>query len=78
MKTAADTSVLAAAFASWHEHHGAALAPHRMTPNVVSTYLDKSFGGCAVFALPSIKLLTLDTRAHRIYALLAADHEMVA
>jgi len=82
-----------------------------MMPKVVSTYLDKSFGGCAVFALPgadqrklvatceaqrivgsaiydaliaatcthgSIKLLTLDARAHQIYALLGADHEMVA
>ena len=78
MKTAADTSVLVASFASWHEHHELAFAamgridavlahclletysvltrlpaPHRMTPGVVASFLDRSFRGRAAFALPA-------------------------
>lgn len=76
MKIAADTSVLVAAFASWHEQHELAFAairrvnamvahcmietysvltrlpaPHRMTPDVVASYLERSFDGYPVFAL---------------------------
>ena len=79
MKVAADTSVLVAAFASWHERHDVAFAavghadalvahclletysvltrlpsPHRMLPDVVATYLDRSFGRHAVFGLPAL------------------------
>ena len=136
MKTTADTSVLVAAFASWHEHHGVATAaiarvdaivahclletysvltrlpaPHRMTAKVVATYLDKSFATHPVFVLPAteqralvascvsrglaggsiydaliaatcahahLHLVTLDARARATYALLGADHEMLA
>lgn len=84
MKIAADTSVLVASFASWHENHGVAAAavarvdaivahclletfsvltrlpaPHRMTPPVVATFLDKSFGDHPVFALPATQQRTL-------------------
>jgi predicted nucleic acid-binding protein len=77
LRLAADTSVLVASFASWHEHHDVAFAavgrvdtivahclletysvltrlpvPHRMTPGVVSTFLDESFAEHAVVALP--------------------------
>jgi predicted nucleic acid-binding protein len=73
---AADTSVLVAAFASWHEHHDVAFAairrldavvahclletysvltrlpaPHRMTAEVASRYLQGSFGGHRVLGL---------------------------
>jgi predicted nucleic acid-binding protein len=73
---AADTSVLVAAFASWHEHHDVAFAavrrldavvahclletysvltrlpaPHRMTAEVVSRYLQGSFSGHRVLGL---------------------------
>jgi predicted nucleic acid-binding protein len=76
VKIAADTSVLVAAFASWHEQHELAFAairrvnamvahclvetysvltrlpaPHRMTPDVVASYLDRSFDALPVFAL---------------------------
>lgn len=76
MTVAADTSVLVAAFASWHEHHDVAFAairrldavvahclletysvltrlpaPHRMTPDVVSRYLEASFSGHRVLGL---------------------------
>lgn len=78
MKTTADTSVLVAAFASWHEHHEIAFAalgrvdaivthclletysvltrlpaPHRMTPEVVTSYLEQSFAAMTVYALPA-------------------------
>jgi predicted nucleic acid-binding protein len=78
VKTTADTSVLVAAFASWHEHHDLAFAalarvdaivahclletysvltrlpaPHRMTPEVVASYLDRSFGTLAAYVLPA-------------------------
>ena len=78
MRTTADTSVLVAAFASWHEHHRVAFAavgrvdvvvahclvetysvltrlpaPHRMTPDVVSEYLNRTFARHAVVALPA-------------------------
>ena len=136
MKIAADTSVLVASFASWHEHHDIAFAaigrvdalvahclletysvltrlpaPHRMTPDVVASFLDQSFSSHAVFALPApeqqkligtcvkqglaggavydaliaatcthagLKLLTLDSRARQTYAVLGADHELLA
>jgi predicted nucleic acid-binding protein len=73
---AADTSVLVAAFASWHEHHEAAFiavrrldavvahclletysvltrlpAPHRMTAEVASTYLQAAFSGHRILGL---------------------------
>src|SRR5262249_11387548 len=73
---AADTSVLVAAFASWHEHHEGAFiairrldavvahclletysvltrlpAPHRMTAEVVTKYLQASFSGHRVLGL---------------------------
>ncbi|HEX3482813.1 MAG TPA: PIN domain-containing protein [Kofleriaceae bacterium] len=76
MTVAADTSVLVAAFASWHERHDVALAairrldavvahclletysvltrlpaPHRMTADVVSRYLQASFGERRVLGL---------------------------
>ena len=76
MTVAADTSVLVAAFASWHEHHDVAFAairrldavvahclletysvltrlpaPHRMTAEVVSRYLQASFSGHRVLGL---------------------------
>ncbi len=76
MKSAADTSVIVASFASWHEHHAVAAAaigridvvvahclletysvltrlpaPHRMTSEVVSTYLRDAFGKSAIAAL---------------------------
>jgi predicted nucleic acid-binding protein len=76
VKIAADTSVIVASFASWHEHHTLAYAavgrtdavvahclletysvltrlraPHRMTPDVVSSYLELAFGDHAVFGL---------------------------
>lgn len=69
MRSTADTSVLVAAFASWHQHHDVAFAalarvdavvthclletysvltrlpaPHRMSADVVATYLDRTFG----------------------------------
>ena len=78
MKIAADTSVLVASFATWHEHHDVAFAavgrvdiviahclletfsvltrlpaPHRMTADVVATYLESSFGKHDVVALPA-------------------------
>lgn len=78
MKIAADTSVLVASFAAWHEHHELAFAaldrvdtviahclletysvltrlpaPHRMTPDVVATYLDASFAEHDVLGLPA-------------------------
>jgi predicted nucleic acid-binding protein len=81
VKTAPDTSVLVASFASWHEHHEIAFAatgrvdalvahclletysvltrlpaPHRMTPDVVSSFLDDTY------------------RAHTVYGLPAAEH----
>lgn len=84
MKRTADTSVLVAAFASWHEHHDLAFeaigrvdaviahslletfsvltrlpAPHRMTAEVVATFIDKSFGGHEVVALPAVDQRTL-------------------
>jgi len=84
VKRAADTSVLVAAFASWHEHHDIAFeaigrvdaviahslletfsvltrlpAPHRMTAEVVSTFIDKSFGDHEVVALPGEAQRTL-------------------
>ena len=84
MKTAADTSVLIAAFASWHEHHALAFtaldrvdavvahclietysvltrlpAPHRMTSDVVASYLEQNFGGYPVFGLPAPELRAL-------------------
>ena len=77
MKLAADTSVLVAAFASWHEHHDNAFAalgrtdavvahclletfsvltrlpaPHRMSADIVASFLDQSFADHAVVALP--------------------------
>jgi predicted nucleic acid-binding protein len=86
VKTTADTSVLVAAFASWHEHHAVAFAaigrvdaivahclietysvltrlpaPHRMTPEMVASYLDQSFGGHPVFGLPAAELRSLTT-----------------
>lgn len=76
MKIAADTSVLVASFAAWHEHHELAFAaidrvdsviahclletfsvltrlpaPHRMTADVVATYLETSFAEHEVLAL---------------------------
>lgn len=76
MTVAADTSVLVAAFASWHEHHDVAFAavrrldavvahclletysvltrlpaPHRMTAEVVSRYLQASYSGHRVLGL---------------------------
>jgi len=79
MKITADTSVLVASFASWHQHHAVALAavrrvdvvvahtlletysvltrlpaPHRMTPEVVSKYLDLTFGKHAVTSLSAV------------------------
>lgn len=76
MTVAADTSVLVAAFASWHEHHDVAFAairrldavvahclletysvltrlpaPHRMTAEIVSRYLQASFSGHRVLGL---------------------------
>jgi predicted nucleic acid-binding protein len=76
VKTTVDTSILVAAFASWHEHHAAAVeaasslnllvahclletysvltrlpAPHRMSSQVVSTWLRVSFGRRAAVAL---------------------------
>ena len=84
MKTAADTSVLIAAFASWHDHHALAFAaldrvdvmvahclletysvltrlpaPHRMAPDVVTSYLEQGFGGYPVFGLPARELRAL-------------------
>ena len=78
MKLAADTSVLVAAFATWHEHHDVAFeaigrvdtvvahclletfsvltrlpAPHRMTADVVASFLDRSFAKHDVVALPA-------------------------
>ena len=80
MKVAADTSVLVAAFASWHEQHGLALraieridaviahcvletysvltrlpSPHRMSSDVVATYLEQTFAGYPAYALPAAK-----------------------
>ncbi|MBA3462242.1 MAG: PIN domain-containing protein [Deltaproteobacteria bacterium] len=77
---APDTSVLVAAFASWHGQHERAFAairrvnamvahclietysvltrlpaPHRMTPEVVTSYLERSFDGHPVFALSAIE-----------------------
>lgn len=76
MKITADTSVIVAAFASWHEHHGVARtaigrvdvvvahclletysvltrlpAPHRMTSDTASEYLQLAFGKHSVVAL---------------------------
>lgn len=84
MNIAADTSVLVAAFASWHEQHELAFAairrvnamvahclietysvltrlpaPHRMTPGVVASYLQRSFDRHAVFILPAAEQRTL-------------------
>jgi predicted nucleic acid-binding protein len=84
VKVAADTSVIVASFASWHEHHALAFAaisrvdavivhclletysvltrlpaPHRMSPEIVSLYLDKSFDEHDVFALPAAEQQTL-------------------
>lgn len=77
MKLAADTSVLIASFASWHEHHDLAFlatgrtdavvghclietfsvltrlpAPHRMTAEVVSEFIERTFADHTVVALP--------------------------
>lgn len=84
MRTAADTSVLVAAFASWHEHHDLAFAaiarvdavvahclletysvltrlpaPHRMTPEIVASFLDQTFGTHEVVALSANEQRTL-------------------
>jgi predicted nucleic acid-binding protein len=86
---AADTSVLVAAFASWHEHHDLAHeaigrtdaviahclletysvltrlpVPHRMAPDVVATYLDRSFGRHAVYGLPPVEQRALVKASH--------------
>lgn len=136
MRVTADTSVLVAAFASWHEHHDLAFAavgrldaivahclletysvltrlpaPHRMAADLVASYLDQSFGrheavallaseqqalvrlcvaqgvaGGSVYdaliaatcARANLKLLTLDARARQTYALLGAEHQLLA
>lgn len=84
MRTAPDTSVLVASFASWHEHHEVAFtavggvdavvghclletysvltrlpAPHRMQPDVVATFLDRSFAKHTVVALPAAEQRSL-------------------
>jgi predicted nucleic acid-binding protein len=67
MKTTADTSVIVAAFATWHEHHAIALAAIKRLDVVV-----------AHCVLETYSVLTRLPPPHRIAADVAADYlEMV-
>ena len=88
MRLTADTSVLVASFASWHEHHRVAFtavdridavvahclletfsvltrlpAPHRMTAEIVSEFIEQAFGEHEVVSLSAEGHRTLVTGA---------------